>query len=210
MLYKIRNGLYKHFQNNFIIYFTMTIFLIIGIIIGAITIKILNIEQKSQIIGFFNSFFKMLNNNDVNSLQLLKQSVLSNFKTILIIWITGMVVVGIPAIPIIVILRGCALGFTVGFLVNEFGTKGFLFSLLAVLPQNLFVIPGIISIASIGVGFSINNLKNKNRMLKNTFFKNILSYSLLILFFSVVIFIGSIVEAYITPIFMKLIIEYIY
>lgn len=210
MLYKIRNWLYKHFQNNFIIYFTMTIFLIIGIIIGAITIKILNIEQKSQIIGFFNSFFKMLNNNDVDSFQLLKQSVLSNFKTILIIWITGMVVVGIPAIPIIVILRGFALGFTVGFLVNEFGAKGFLFSLLAVLPQNLFVIPGIISIASIGVGFSINNLKNKNKMLKNTFFKNILSYSLLILFFSVVIFIGSIVEAYITPIFMKLIIEYIY
>jgi stage II sporulation protein M len=188
----------------------MTIFLIIGIIIGAIAIKILNIEQKSQIIGFFNSFFKMLNNNDVNSYQLLKQSVLSNFKTILIIWITGMVVIGIPAIPIIVILRGCALGFTVGFLVNEFGTKGFLFSLLAILPQNLFVIPGIISIASIGVGFSINNVKNKNRILKNTFFKNILSYSLLILFFSFVIFIGSIVEAYITPIFMKLIIEYIY
>lgn len=210
MLYKIRNGLYKHFQNNYIIYFTMTIFLIIGIIIGAIAIKILNIEQKSQIIGFFNSFFKMLNNNDVNSYQLLKQSVLSNFKTILIIWITGMVVIGIPAIPIIVILRGCALGFTVGFLVNEFGTKGFLFSLLAILPQNLFVIPGIISIASIGVGFSINNVKNKNRILKNTFFKNILSYSLLILFFSFVIFIGSIVEAYITPIFMKLIIEYIY
>lgn len=207
--YKIKNIFRKNFRDNFIIYFTMIIFLIVGIVIGSITIKILNTEQKGEILNFFNSFFKSLDNKEYNNLQILKQSISDNFKTIFVIWITGILIIGIPVIPIIILLRGFALGFTVGFLVNEFGVKGFLFSLLAILPQNIFIIPGIILIASTGLIFSLKQIKdNKVKMYKESILQDIISYTVAILFFSIIVSIGSLVEAYITPVFIKLLTDY--
>jgi len=207
--YKIKNLFRRNFQDNFIIYFTIIVFLIAGIVIGSITIKVLNAEQKSEILNFFNSFFKSLDNKDYNNLQILKQSVLDNFKTIFVIWITGILIIGIPIIPMIVLLRGFALGFTVGFLVNEFGIKGFLFSLLAILPQNIFIIPGIIFVSSTGLILSLKQIRGgKTRRNKENTFQDIINYSITILTFSIVVFLGSLVEAYITPIFIKLLTDY--
>lgn len=187
----------------------MIIFLIAGIIIGSITIKILDTEQKGEILNFFNSFFKSLDSKEYNNLQILRQSVSDNFKTIFVIWITGILIIGIPIIPMIVLIRGFALGFTVGFVVNEFGIKGFLFSLFAILPQNIFIIPGIIFIASTGLIFSLKQIRSrKNRRYKENTLQDIISYSITILTFSIVVFIGSLVEAYITPVFIKLLTDY--
>lgn len=209
MQYKVKNLFIKNFRENFIIYFAMIVFLIVGIVIGSITIKILNAEQKGEILNFFNSFFKSLDHKDYNNLQILKQSMSDNFKTIFVIWLTGILIIGIPIIPIMVLLRGFALGFTVGFLVNEFGVKGFLFSFLAILPQNIFIIPGIICIGSTGLIFSIKQVKNnKIKFYKRNVFQDIINYSIGILFFSIVVFIGSLVEAYITPVFLKLLTDY--
>ncbi|SHI01309.1 stage II sporulation protein M [Sporanaerobacter acetigenes] len=210
MQHKLRVWISKHLEGNFVAYFTMLVFLIIGIVVGAITIKMLNIDQKNKILSFFNSFFVLMNGNEIDNLMLFKESIKNNFRTVLIIWLTGAIIIGIPIIPVIVVLRGFALGFTVGFLVNEFGAKGFLFSVLAIMPQNLFIIPGIISISSIGINFSLSNVKgNKIKSNYNNLFSNFINYSTLIFLFSLVIFIGSLVEAYVTPIFMRLITDYI-
>lgn len=204
MLNKIKRWLFRQFQDNFIIYFIITIIFAIGIIIGAITIKVLNIEQKNGIIVFLNSFFKTMDSNFQSS-SILKQSIVDNFKTIGLIWIIGMLFIGMPIIPIAILFRGFALGFTVGFLVNEYGIQGFLFSILGIMPQNLFIIPGIISISSIGIAFSIRNIKNRKISIRNNTLRlNIVNYSILILFFSVIIFIGCLIEAYISPIFLQL------
>jgi stage II sporulation protein M len=204
LLNKIKRWLFRQFQDNFIIYFIITIIFAIGIIIGAITIKVLNIEQKNGIIVFLNSFFKTMDSNFQSS-SILKQSIVDNFKTIGLIWIIGMLFIGMPIIPIAILFRGFALGFTVGFLVNEYGIQGFLFSILGIMPQNLFIIPGIISISSIGIAFSIRNIKNRKISIRNNTLRlNIVNYSILILFFSVIIFIGCLIEAYISPIFLQL------
>lgn len=210
MFYKIKNWFQNYLKINYVTFFTMIILFIIGIIIGSISIKILNGEQKQQIINFFNSFLKILNNEDINSTELLKQSVLNNLKTIVLVWIMGILTIGVPIIGLIIIIRGFTLGFTVGFLINEFGGKGFLFSLLAVLPQNIFIIPGILFISSIGIGFSLNNSKNKKSIkMNNIKAVNFINYSIFVFLFSILIFCGSLIEAYITPVFLKLITEYI-
>lgn len=204
---KLKSGIYKYFRENFVLYLVMFICLIVGIVAGAITIKILNDTQKTSILTFFNSFFKVLENNDFNSTEVFKQSLWDNLKTIFIIWATGLIVIGVAVIPVILSIRGFALGFTVGFLVNEFGLKGFLFSLLVVLPQNLFIIPGIISISSAGVSFSINRIRRKERLYRNNLISDIINYSFIVLLFAMLVIVGSIIEGYVSPIFMKFVTE---
>ena len=205
MLNKTKRWLFKQFQDNFIIYFIIAAIFAIGIIIGAITIKVLNQDQKNGTILFLNSFFKTIEGSNFENLAILKQSIIDNIKTIVLIGLTGMIVIGLPIIPVTVLFRGFALGFTVGFLVNEYGIRGFLFSILGIMPQNLFIIPGIISISSIGMAFSITSLKNKKlRITNNSSYSNIINYFILLLFFSVIVSIGCLIEAYISPIFLRL------
>lgn len=203
--FKIKRSLIKQFKDNFMIYFLIIAIFFTGIIIGSISIKVLDIEQKSNIITFLNSFFKNIDSVDLNSSAIIKQSIFDNFKSIGLIWLTGLIVIGIVVIPFIILFRGFSLGFTVGFLVSEYGIKGFLFSILGILPHNLFAIPGILLIGATGIIFSINSIKKRKSKLRNkNLFFNIIDYSVLILFFSIIVFIACIIESYISPIFLRL------
>ncbi len=182
----------------------------IGISTGAITIKVLNEGQKDSLIGFLNSFFKILDQDAISSLTLLKQSLLNNIQTIALMWFLGIIVIGLPIVLLILILRGFVIGFTVGFLIEQLGIKGFLFSALAVFPQNIFIIPGLIIISVISMKFSLTMLKNKiKKKVTYNYLNIVLQYTLTILMITVLLCIGSFFEAYITPIFMKLTSGYI-
>ncbi|NMA86186.1 MAG: stage II sporulation protein M [Tissierellia bacterium] len=209
-IYRIRRWLLKHFQDNFLIYFILSTIFAIGIIIGAITIKVLRADQIDNILVFLNSFFKAMEGNEFEGISILKQSIIDNFKTIGLVLGTGLIIIGIGIIPIVIIFRGFAIGFTVGFIVNEFGFKGFLFSILGILPQNLLIIPGIISISSIGMGLSINNLKRRNLGFRNSRYNTgIMDYLFLILFFTTIILIGTFIEAFVSSNFLSTLSNYI-
>lgn len=207
---KIKRWLYRHYQNNFFVYFIISLLFILGVLAGAITIKIIGPEKNNDVMLFLNSLFKAIDNNSLNSISIFKQSLIDNYKAILILWISGILYLGIIVSPAIMLFRGFVLGFSVGFFVYEYGLKGFLFSILGIFPQNLIIIPGIISIASVSMAFSLSSMKKKKIRLKNnTRLSQIVDYSLIILAFSSVIFIGSIIEAYIAPIFLRFLTEYL-
>ena len=210
MANRIKRWLLNKLQEHFVILFLTTIVFILGIIFGAITIKLLDANQRNEMMSFFNSFFKSIDKSNFTNFTILKQSLIDNFKTVGLIWILGIVFIGIPLIPAIVLFRGFAIGFTVGFLVNEYGAKGFAFSILGILPQNLFIIPGIISTASIGLTFSIKNIKmRKFRLIHNNFFTRVLDYTIMLYLFSIIIFLGSIIEGYSSPFFLRMLTDYL-
>ena len=208
---KIKEILIKHFQGNFFLYLLVIISLLIGISAGAITINVLDNNQKQEIISFLNSFLRILKDeNNIDNFLLLKQSLVNNAKVTILIWILGITVIGIPIVIAIVALRGFIIGFTVGFLFDEFGLKGLIFSLLAILPQNIFVIPGIVILSVFSIKFSITIITRKKiRNGKNGFSKDFFQYTAFTLFIFVLFIISSMLEAYITPSFMKIISGYL-
>ena len=188
----------------------MILCMMVGISAGAITIKVLNTSQKRELVYFLNSFFRILGEGGVDSLLLLRYSILNNVQTILIIWVLGAIVIGAPLIIGVILLRGFVIGFTVGFLLSELGFKGFFFSLLAVLPQNIFILPGLIIISVFSIKFAIVTIKSKVRKIyRFNYISELFNYSTSVLMLSTIIIIGGFIEAYITPVFMKLIVKLI-
>ncbi len=209
MLFKSNEYINKHFGKNYFLYFITILFLMIGISAGSVTTKILDATQKKELISFMDSFFKVLNEDSINSIVLLKQSILNNIQTLILIWVLGVVVIGLPIIFGVIILRGFIIGFTVGFLFIEYGFKGFLFSIFSILPQNLFIIPGLIISSVISIGFSISVFKNKTKNNRRySYMKSLIPYTFIMITTSLIFLIGSFVEAYITPVFMKIILGY--
>ena len=181
----------------------------VGISSGAFTVKALSDQHKGELIRYMQSFFQVLNQKSFNEFSVLKQSLVNNLQTGILTWILGVTIIGIPLILLIIVIRGFIIGFTVGFLIEQMGLKGFLFSIFAILPQNLFILPGIIVIAVIAISFSVMIIKNKlNKNYQVDMVKQFMLYSTIITMVFLVILMGSIVEAYITPIFMRFISHY--
>lgn len=194
----------KHFQNNFIIYFTISIFFLVGISIGSILINRLSPDQSYKSISRLSWIF----NYEVNKtpINIFKLTLISNLKFLLIVWLIGLTSLGIVLIPLMISFRGGTIGFTVGYLIKEYGMKGFIFSLTGLLPHYLIILPGILAIGAVGLSNTINGKKIKlGDPLHRLNQKRLVDYSILFLLLFIIITLGCIIEAITTTHFLKII-----
>lgn len=208
-MFNLKIHLISHFKSNFLKYLLVIIILMVGISSGVITIKIMNESLRNELYTFLNDFFSTINSQEINNLSLLKNSILNNLKTALIIWIMGIFILGIPITLGIIFFRGFTIGFSIGFIINDFGFKGLMLSILTLIPQNIFIIPGIIVISSLSISYSMdfikNRKKNKSNNKNNNLIKKAVTFSFFVLVTCICFIIGGLVEAYITPYLMKVI-----
>lgn len=197
------NLIYKHFGGNLWLYIFSTICLCTGIVFGVYAVKFMDSSQKNSLLSYVLSFTK-INNLDNN--QIFIQSLKNNVPTLIVVWLLGLTMIGLPIILILDIIKGFSIGFTVTFFINGMGFKGMCISLLSVLPQNIVYIPCIITASVISMKFSIMLIKNYGQKQWTTnLAKNLLSYSLVFVAITMLMFIGFSFEAYVSPRVIKLV-----
>ncbi|MBC8016461.1 MAG: stage II sporulation protein M, partial [Sporomusaceae bacterium] len=113
-------------------------------------------------------------------------------------------IVGIPFVLFILFTRGFIIGFTVGFLVNEYVMRGLLFALASVLPHNFFAIPAILITGVSATKFSLMLVRRKKQGKINLWYEAA-GYSLLCALMLAVMLFAALLEVYISPVFMKLV-----
>ncbi|MDD2574490.1 MAG: stage II sporulation protein M [Bacillota bacterium] len=200
----LKKAVEKQIRNNLPLYFFVLVFFVAGIAAGAFTVDALSSMQKEELVSYFQSFFSILDKEPVQSATVFKQSFLNNSQFVLIIWVLGITVIGIPLILMVIGIKGFIIGFSVSFLVEGMGLRGLLFALAAVLPQNLLIVPGILVAGVLGLSFSISMLRRKKSKTKKSFSSELTVYSFNILLALLILFVGSLIEGYITPVFIKL------
>lgn len=207
---RVKDVLWAYLKKNILVYALAIIVFVLGVTLGAIAVKALTVEQKQELIGYLSQFFNSLEKGTIAAKHdLARQAIFSNLKTIAIIWLMGITIIGIPVVLAVLFTRGFVIGFTVGFLAQEMVLKGVIFAIAAVLPHNLITIPALIVASVAAISFSALLIKKK-------FFKNthnlrhcFLGYLFLTLAIALVCVIASLVEAYITPVFMKWVTSYL-
>lgn len=206
MLSSLRQNAIAYFRVNLVLYFFIIMLFLIGVVLGALAVKTLGEEQKAELITYLKVFFQGLQSNQdsgVTTGSLIKQAIYNNVKAVILIWLLGLTVIGVPVILFVVFTRGFVIGFTVGFLVNEYVLRGVLFAAVSVIPHNIFIIPAIIITSVSGISFSLLIVKHKLRPHRINLSYECMAYtSMAVLMLCVVIF-GGLVEGYVTPVFMK-------
>lgn len=207
---RLKEGISNHLRSNFGLYFIALVFLAAGVAAGAFTVKALDDTEKVDLINYLQGFFQILTSKDIDSMAVLRQSVRNNIQTIFAIWLLGITVIGIPITLLIIGVRGFIIGFTVAFLIEGLGFKGLFFTLLAIMPNNLIVIPCLLAAGVISISFSNMIIKDRlaRRWTKN-YWQKFFSYSILIIILFAVSIGGSLIEAYVVPVFIKLISSYL-
>lgn len=205
--------LYKHIKNNINSYFFLFLAFVVGVSLGAFTVNGLSSIQKNELVNYFQGFLQLFENQRVDSNEILRIGIIENIKIVAILWILGLTIIGVPFIYFLVGIRGFITGFTSGFIIDLLGFKGVTFMLLTVLPKEIIIIPCIIALGVNGINFSLNIIKGRsikkdnsmNHTTKETLKTSFFAYCFVTLFFSCFIIFGILIEAYVTPVFIRMI-----
>lgn len=197
-----------YFRRNIGLYIFVFLILIAGVVAGSISVNLLPEYQREDILNYIYSFLANAKNISVDASEVFLISLSNNLKTLLFIVISGITIIGFPLILGLIFFRGFILGFTVGFLIGGLGFQGLLMSILSILPQNLIIIPSLVSIAVAGIIFATTVIKNRRNFYEgqSQLFTSYLLYNLM---FGILLVFSSLIEGYISPILIKLLTRYI-
>ncbi|MEC1503162.1 stage II sporulation protein M [Bacillus sonorensis] len=210
--HSMKELIFQHMKDHLSIYLFVSVLFLMGVIFGAVIVNSMTISQKEDLFYYLNQFFGQLSEGKAaSSKEMFLQSLLHNMKYLGLMWILGISIIGLPVIFIMVFLKGIVVGFTVGFLVNQMGINGFFLSFVAVLPQNVLLIPAYLLMGTCAIAFSL-------RLIRQLFVKRSLTeapvhwfgrYALVLVLIFAMSLISSFLEAYLSPLFMEKLMNYI-
>ena len=157
---------------------------------------------RSHLLDLLDKYLQADSQGSTNGAILLFYAFLNQAKSIIGIWFLGLTVIGMPLILALVLLKGFSLGFTIGFLVQEKAGAGILISILSILPQNLVYIPLLIIWSVVGINFSVFIATGRQGRVASLG-RALVSYTMLMLVFLLIILMGAFIEAYFSPWFLK-------
>ncbi|AUJ26345.1 MULTISPECIES: stage II sporulation protein M [Virgibacillus] len=183
--------LINHVKEHATIYLFMVILFLTGVIFGAILVNSMNFVQKQDLFFYLERFFKQITDNELaNYDEIFKNSFFYHIKYLLLLFVLGLSVIGLPLVWILIFLKGLVIGFSVGFMVNQLGMNGLLIATLSIAPQNFLIIPVYIIAGSLAMIFSLTLLSklftNKiSQPVFQPFGRYVILFSLLAFFASV-------------------------
>lgn len=182
---------------------------IIGIITGSVFNVLLNENDKALVSSYITNFFNNITNNTLDNLSALKNGLISEISYILIIWLLGISVIGIPIILLMYFSKFFILGFSISSIISNYGFKGCLLSLSYIFPHKIIniIIYTILTLFTLKVSGKILYSIIRREKLD---FKIVLNKYLIILLTSIITIVLTILfEVFMTPIIIKLFIPII-
>lgn len=193
----ISEAIIGHIGNNITEYIVMIIILLIGIILGTMYINKTELNQRQEISNYVNDFVSDIQNgSNIDSNRLLRTSIYNNLLITILLWISGLTVIGMPIVYLIVSIKGFCIGYTVSAIIATLGPmQGLKLVLSTMLLQNIIIIPSILVLAVSGIRLYKDIMKDKRR---ENIKVEILRYTIVAFFIGIVNIIAAIIETYLS------------
>ncbi len=172
---------------------------ITGIVFGSIFNIILDTSDKALVQEYIEKFFLDVQNNSINYGSSLKKVLINNLSYILITWLLGISIIGLPISLFTYFINAVILGFSISSIISVYHTKGIIYGLAYVFPHqilsiliNTFLMVYVITISL----YLIKSVFNKQTIN----FKNISNRYLIVLGTCIItIILNSLIEVFIMP-----------
>lgn len=179
----------------------------LGLVGGAFGVQKLQVDQARELSLYLDRFLQQAGMLEVDSSKALWSVLYNDIMIILTVYLLGLTVIGIPVMLGIVFTRGFVLGFTIGFLSREKSVQGVILTFVAILPQNIFLIPALLfgGVASLSFALLLARRFYNSKVLIWPSFVVYSGFMLLVMVFSVG---AGLIEVYCTPLLLKLAANY--
>ncbi len=191
-IYKIKNKLL----------FRLMVIAILSIIIGILYISILNTSNIEKIKKSLQLFFKGINKLDYT--KAIINCITSNLFYLVLVWILGISIIGVPIILFLLFFKGFIFGFNFSSIITNYGLKGVLPGIFYQLPHQLLLLIFFVMISFYAINFSV-------RLFRVLFLKESINltqcfkrYNQIGIICVIGILLCSIFETFVMPILMNL------
>ena len=181
----------------------LTILLLIGITVGSIFVSILDSTDKNLISEHLYNFIDNIESNNLDYFSVLKNNLITNISFVIVIWLLGISVIGLPFILIMFFSKCFILGFSIGAILYVFKFNGILFSLFYIFPGQVVSILIYLLLTMYAMSFSFKMiytiLKRKTldfKIIMNKYFK-------IFLFVLLIIIVMNLYDTYLMPKLIK-------
>lgn len=187
-------------KNNLSLYVFVAVLFVVGAIFGALMVNALTFEQQQDLAQDVEQYVRLMGAGiGVDEAYSFWERVVFHGKWMLLLWLLGITVVGIPGVLALNFLKGALVGFSIGTLINQYAWKGVLFSLVSIAPQNIIAIPAMIVTSVAALTFSIYVVKNRLLQQKGTLAPELAGFTSTTLLMVLVLAGASLFEAYVSP-----------
>ena len=187
-------------KNQKRIYLLLIGLAVISILFGIFNIFIISSDNKEfikeNILGYFNNY--------ESSIELFFRTLFNNYIYLIIIWILGISIVGIPIVLFMYLFKSFIFGFSLSSIIYSYGFKGILISLIDLIPNKFIYLIVLLLMTFYSLSFSIKLIKHLF-LKKPINFKEAMSkyFKILIISLSISLFI-TIYEVFLEHLLIKI------
>lgn len=202
----------RDIQSHMNIFVFIFVLFIMGMVFGAVIVNSMNFVQKQDLFFYLKQFFEQsINTGGVGKATLWKDSVLYHMKYMLLLFLLGISVIGMPIITVLLFIKGLVVGFSVGFLVNQMGWYGLLISSASIAPQNVIIIPVYLIAGSLALIFSLTLCKQLFiKRVHQPILQGLVRYSILFGILLLILTISSAIEVFFSNTILEYVLRWIY
>ncbi|NLK86847.1 MAG: stage II sporulation protein M, partial [Clostridiaceae bacterium] len=103
---RIRRLLVSHIKEYSNRYFWLFMAFVMGVSAGAFTVNGLSILQSEELMHYFQGFLQLMDKQKLNSNEVFVLSLQNNAKIVILLWVLGVTIIGIPFIFLLIIVKG--------------------------------------------------------------------------------------------------------
>ena len=174
----------------------LVIFSLTAIVLGSVFVVLLAKDNSLTITSKTKEFIEQI--NQLNYFESFKNVFSYNLLFLIIIWLIGISIIGIPITLILFFIKTFSLGFTISSFIITYKTKGVLINLIYIIPCQIINL--IISIYLISISLIISFKLLESILKKKTISFNFMSSYKKVLFFTILIFLlSNLYEIFVMP-----------
>ena len=203
---KIKEITFKYVKNNSKEYILTILIFLIGLFVGIMFVNNYNEDKINIISNYINQFINTFKQTEqIDRSTLFMSSIRNNIVLTIGLWIAGTTIIGMPVVLGIILYRGFCLGTTISSISIVLGIKkGILFCLFALLLQNIFFIPAIITMGVSSIKLYKSIIADRR---KENFKLQVFSHTMISLLMLLILIFSSFLENEISIVFLKFFIK---
>lgn len=209
LLGEIMNLGIKRTKNNIMkqkkLYLFLIGLVIVGIIVGILFWFVINNQDKLLVTKNLNNFFECIKKgNAINYWGSLFNSLVTGLIYIVLIWLLGISIVGLPIILIIITIKSFIVGFSISSIIVSYGLKGILGSFVYTFPHQIIFLLLLILLGFYASSFCFKLFKYLFLKQSINFKDAMRKYFKILLISLIVVLLTSLYETFIATYFIKL------
>ena len=133
---KVKNALTEQKK----IYFIIIGVMLVGILLGIVFSLILSTSDHTLVKESLNTFFTDIKNNDINYTSVLINSLIGNVTFILLVFILGISIIGMPFIVILLLFKSFIFSFSISSIIYTYHWSGILKAFGYIFPHQIVLL----------------------------------------------------------------------